>query len=595
MPIKMPTIERVNTPNPQSVGRVESRPLDTVRPMAQIEDATMKVGEQAVNYVNKLELDAADTEATSRAIQYEQAWKNRMYGDGKNNGIKFSQADPTELYNKFDAEMNEEYKRLTEDETLSGRTRDMVLAKLQSKANQLDLQKLTEQGGQTNEYERNVTDTAVSLEKESLIDAASMIHPDDPKSTVLFEEALGRIRDLRLRHGMKMEAVKTDENGRISYIGPMVDHQLKKDLSEGVALSIDNAIKSGNMHIAEVLKEKFSNLLNGSQKAKLADDFQKGEVKEQAYEAAAMIERYGPDKGLKGVEDPEVRDKALDIYNDREAKKEQIRERKSKQNYNYLANHILKKQQSDDPYVSMTELEADPIYINAIGRVTDAKQRKAIIESVIQPKESDDSSINRMQKLMFGEDPDHDIREISPEDFNDYLSGMSKSDRKKYTSKFEQFRSDTGSEQAQRHKAANKELTDQMLSIGLIKKNNFNQITGRDEMKLIEARNELTDWLDKNPGPMSPKDIKEYTRQFAISKKSGETFVPPTRSSFDGGGSGSKGPKEPTPILKKDKDGNYYGKTLMQWAEEFKLSNKRNPNVRNGELTTFILNKNKGN
>lgn len=600
MPIKIPDLQRSAPVAPSSMGRIEAKAPDFARSTAQGEADLQRLGATGVDLMNRFEDDAIDTEANNRTVEYETIFKQKMYGSEGKPGLKFQGGDPTELYKNFDEEMKKEYDRLSAGD-MSPRMQAIVQKRLNNTADQLTMTRLSEQGAHQAKWDEQVTTAAVGLKKQGLVEASTFIQPDDPSSFGPFESLLQDIRKTKIRHGEKYNGVERSESGKSVYLdddgkpvrvnlGLVTDYEVKKELSEGISDAMENLIKSDQIDKAQALKERYWAYLDPVKKKSLADDFQKANVKFAAYDAADKIDKMGVEKATKNLE-PEARDKALEIYDDRQRRKENIKDRSSKSSYNLLANHIEKNLRKDpDTYAGVSELENDEIFTRAIGRVSDAKQKKALYDMVVQPKESNDAAIARVQTLLEGNDPEHpDVVDMKPEERQMYLSGLSKTDRRYYERKMDRFASETGAEEKQRYKLANDKLVETAVTLGLVKRDDFNRISGREEIKMNLMKKEFEAKLDAyGSRPMSPKEITDLTYGYGLAKQKHKDFIFPERQKV-ATTLPVPGKKEVAQVgtIKKDKDGKYNQRTPLQWAVEFEKVKKRK-HANSKELYEFI-------
>lgn len=582
MAVQIPTVQRIDAAPDASVGRIDAKIPDSTRAMEIQATGVEHLGKAAEAYFDKVETDAAHIESTKRALQYEATFKEQMYGTKDKLGAKFQEGDPTKIYNDVTETMKQRFQELTNDDSLSRKAKEMTLKALTEKSGQLEVHQLAEYGAQNAKYQDNVNSAARENEKNNLTTAAAVIKPEDPTSFAMFDQTVAKIRDLNLKNAIRVGTAVPDENGMSMYIGEdgkptrlkvseMASHDLKKDLSEGIFNAMDNAVKSGQLDVAKALKDKYGDYLDPVAKRKLTDGFEKEEKDQTAYKAAVDTRGMTPDqveKYISKIPDPETQDKARKVINDNQARQEEMVKRASTQNANVIMNRLTKIQNSPNPILTETELMNDPVVKNALDKVTDAKQKKAIIEMVVQPKQTSDAARSKMQDLIFGNDADADIQGMSPSEFNGYLSGLSKADRNKYTRRYESMNSETGAQTATRYKASAKELQDQLIDVGYIKRDQFGKISGINEQRLIEARGELDDHLDKQgSSPMSPKDIKDYARNFAIAKKTGQAFQDPEPAQKFQGTKTETPPAPSGAIIK--------GKTRVQWNQKYLQDNKR--------------------
>lgn len=592
MAVKIPEIKRMGPVDPASVGRIEGRVPDSTGAFKQSSAALTQLGGEVIQQIDRYEAQEADTEATKRDATF-QLWATEEMGR-----IKQQEGDPTELYNKFDQDVSAKLSELMDDGSLSERTRTAIAKKLTNTANHVQLQRLTQAGAQKAIYDEKVNNAGLELKKNALIEATTVLDPNDPTSTAPFDDLIGNMRELVLKHGIKVGTVTPDEAGEAFYLdddgnpvrvkmNDSAKYRLAKELSEGVYNAMDNLVKAGQIDKANFLKEKYGNYLDPVKRKALADDFEKNQIENIAYQAADAKDMNAV---LEQIKDPvqrsKARDKAETIRSDRMSRRERTAEIASKANYNKIMKHIqTTMRENPDAYIGKSELEADPIFKGHFNKVTDAKQQKAIYDAVLAPKETTQAAQVKLQKLFFGDDPDYDLDTIDPDTFYaEYLPGASKADRKRYTKMFEAAKSETGSERNQRMKEAGKLLQDHLLRVGYIKMNEFNRLEGKNAQKFIEARSDMLDHLEKT-GNMDIASLDKYIRGYAATRKEGVPFQPPVQPKLPGVKEVKEAAKPPPSIRG--------GKTLTQWANEYKAEFGRMPGVKNGELENYIKRKQK--
>lgn len=600
--VQIPQLKRLSTPEPQTGQRMNANALvpDLNAGMDVRQKGAEKVANSTIDYLDKVEMDAADTEATKRSIEYESMFKEGMYGK---DGIKYKEGDPTEYHRAFEDKMVEQFNRLAGDESLSGRTRDLVVKRMTEKANTLEMHRLQEYGAQQYKYQDDVKTAAVNLEKSNLSYATTFINTEDPDSFSAFDASIARIRDLHLRNGMKTGSVVPDENGKSMFIGDdgkavrvnvgvATDYAIKKDLSEGVSDALENLINSDQIEAADQLRAKYAEYIEPVKRKGLTDKFAAAKIKAVAVRAADETNGMSPeliDKKLSNLT-PEQRDKAYEIIDDRQRRKENMKERQSKTNYNMLATHV-QDQMKKDPYVGISELEADPVYKNTIGRITDAKQRQAISDMVVRRKVSDPEAKYKIQDLMFS----GKITETSPQDFALLTSRLNPNDAKKYDTQFEHANTETGAEEIRKYRLAGDELKSQLLMDGTIKKNDYGKLDPEDEIIYLEHRDAMATALDARSGqPMSPKEMRDFVKDFNVGKMKEKAFggggMQKKPLKFEGKQFSLEGtkPQEAPAKAPADNTKPIKGKTRYEWVDVFQKKFNRMPDLKTDELQKFI-------
>jgi len=601
MAVQIPTVKRMDPGGPAPTPKVNAELPDFTRAMDVRQRAAERFGDQAVDAVAKIEDDAANTEALKREIEYERLHRSLLDGDPSNKkvGLRYMDGDPTQLYRDFDDQMSKKFEELVNDPNLSDVARKAVMKRLADRASSLDMQKMAAYGMQQTKYEDGIARDAVKSRQMDLLGASEFVRPEDPASFAEFDKAVGQIRDINIRHGMKFGSVTPNENGKTFYvdddgkpqkvdIGPSVDLEIRKNLNDGIYKAIDNLVNAGQIEKADAIRKRYADIIDPYYKKELSKNFERAEIDRKATVLSLDLSKGDEvTKGLDPVMATKIRDKALEIKDTRDRHKQMLLDRDAKRNYNVLAGQVIARMTSDQPYAGLSELQKDPTYIQ-VARNLNPKQLKAVHDLVARPKESRPESVQKMQNLLFGSDQDHpDIRRMSPEDFGMYLSGLSEKDQARYRRTYERLNTETTGEEAQRYKTAGIELEKQLAGLGYFKTdmNGRIHLGGKNRIDFMNMRNEMYDWLDKNQGPMSPKEVKDFVRQFAVSKAENMAFAPPKSERFEGSARKTVPPATAAPP---PTSGLVKGKTRVEWNRQLQKELGRPPS--RTELDDYIKN-----
>lgn len=551
MPIQIPQLKRIDPQAPISVGRLDANIPSGARDLSQTTSALTELGMQAIKYRNQVADQQADTVATTAENEFEQRWKIGMYGDPESGalGLKYQKGNPTDLYKGFDDTMEGHLKELSSNDKWDTETQNLVNRRLGYKAQQLQLQTLTEYGAQQTKYDDSQTSSGVKLNQDALPDATTYIHPGDDSTFGPLQGRLKAIRDLRIAQAIRYGSAQEDVNGEASYttadgtvknvtLGPSVQLQIKKDMSEGLYQAMDNLIKTGALDKAEAMKEKYNDYLDPIKRNRIAKEFEAADVKSEAFDLADQAKGKSPDqiaKLLDGVS-PEIRHKSLQYISDNLRYQENIRKQSEQANYRTLWKQT-EAFKMKNPEATQSDLEAQPFYAH-LWRNVNPGQLKSTHDIVAPPKVSDQKSLSRVQNVLAGNDPEFpDVRSIPPERQAEILSGLNQSDRTYWGRKLGAFTSQTGAQETQQHQHAMQELKSQAFNLGMIRADNgFNsdvQKGGSEAAKLGQFQIEFTHTLDKR-GPMSPTEIQDAAVNFLIAKSKGQNFALPPKPKFQG-------------------------------------------------------------
>lgn len=593
--VQLPTVERMAPQGDASVGRLDLKVPDAGPAMHIQTEGVVRAMTVAEQYAHKVEDEAADVEAMKRTNEYEMVYRKAMYGDGGDTpGIRNMDGDPTELYHKMNTELDEKFKDLTGDANLSSRAQMKTLKRMTEKQGQINVHSTSEFGSQMAKYKSAINDETVKLGQSAMVDGASYIKADDEKSFGMLNEAITQIRNTRLKEAISLGSAVRDEKGMTSFVdengqivhltlNKIAEYNLKKDVSDGLIATMDNAIKARRLDVASAIKDRYGDQIDPVVARKLTDDFDRENMNQQAHKAAQETRGMGPsavDSYLtkKFPNDPQMRDEAMKIINDNQRTMEAMQERSDKKNYNALGSYILDLQNGSSPITTLTQLKQNDRFRNQIDSIKDSKLKESILQMVEQPKVTSNAARENMQDLVFGNRPDgKTLTDLSPPEFTKELVGMNKADRTYWTKIYDHMNSETGHESAQRYKAVGNAVKEELILFGYVKKNQFNQIAGDQEKKLYAAQDEVIQQMGQMQNrPMTPIEIREYARGFAKAKAEKQAFeyTPPARFQ-------SKPPAPPAPAEPLVK-----GKKRSEWNRIYMEKNKKPATEQ--ELNQFI-------
>lgn len=604
MPIEIPTVKRLDNTPDAGAPRIDVRTPNGAQDLAQTDTALDTVASQAIKYRNQVADQAADTISTDASNKLEQRWKTEMYGDPENGkiGLKYQQGNPTDLYKQFDTTMQGHMTELSSNDQWDPETQNLVNRRLGKKAEELRMQTLTEYGAQQNHYDDTITKDGVKLNQDALPDATTYIHPGDDSTLAPFQNRLANIRNLNISKALRYGSAQLDPNGDTPYtapdgtvkavtLGPAAKLQIAKDTSDGVYDAVDNLIKSGALDKAQVLKDKYGDIIEPLKRNKMEEEFKKQNINQQAFQISGAAQGKTPvqiDNLLKDA-DPEVRHKALTIISDNGRSEQNIREQQQKENYQQLAQKALAFQRAN-PAATQTDLENQPFYAHFVDKLN-PKDVKAVNEIVAPPKVSDPAAIARVNTILRGDDPNNDPRQMTPQDVNKALAGLSATDRAQYQRRLMGATSQTEGQQFQQNQRAATELKAQAFRLGLVKPNNQSRTDvekgSNEDQNLGILQDRLTPVLEKM-GALKPSELQKTVHDFLIQQQAGKDYSPPARFQAHGPAFDKASTTPPA--------GKAPGLTAIQIRAkaltDFTKQNSRQPNEK--ELNDFINNDGSG-
>jgi len=569
MPIQIPSVERFKQPEQQpSEGRVNVNTGNPLKTAGVLGDATMHFVESIGNEYAKGQAAAADTISTQLASEYHQDLQGRL------EEIKRLKGDPTEAYKEYDEKSKSKYQSLLDNAAgYSEETRQAIRQKLDSTNAKFYERKVSTQGNQLNVYQTNVTNDAVSIHKNDMMDNTAHLDLTDKYATSALDNTISEIENLRLKQGLKdgrATAVLDEQGNVVSYkMDPSLNLQITKDISDGLSKAINNLNAAGDAEGAQYLVEKYGARLDSINKAKVVEKTKKASIESQGMQEFDKVRNMGSEAALarlEKIQDPKVREQAIKNLDTHSRMVENLTKRSSKNSYNELAKYVMEKQKNN-PYVDINALEKDPIYKRLSDTITDAKQLIAIQHMVEQPKESNPKAKGDLYQKMF----DGGFTGMSYEDFSEQAANLSKKDRTMFESQWKKYNQTTPSEEYQNAKSMGTDLAKQLNQLGYVKKNEYGKYSNANQDKINAAYDELIEATDKLPPGATYKERLQFVQKFAADKVKGQIFQAPELRA-----------KSKQPI------NSMTTTDRRAWLKEFRSQMKRAPMEGSGELDAFI-------
>lgn len=546
MGIRIPSLDRIDSAGTQPRNeRINFQARDNAK---LIQQRTQQVN-QLVETGAELYQDFEDSKIKQLSYEAEQEYTN--WNNEQLNKLKSIQGDPTEAYTEYDKAAQEKFDSIISQHPDAS---DRVKRHLQSNLNKTtEMQRayaLKQRNGQVEKYKHNLYESQLKLKSDTMSDSASFIQEGDPSSFFPFDQNIKETKDIitnrALEQGLaeklpedakKFDHVTRDEEGNIvKYkINDIAKQRMAVELSKGVSESIESLIASGYNEKAKMLFERYEGLVDTRTKAKLNKKFDEADVKSDAYKKLAEIRNLPEDQQIAAIEQEtnlEVRTELLKIKDADDRRIDNLRQRQQDANYERLSNQVFEKMNSNNPYFGIADLENDPTYKKTWDNLS-AKQKKAVTQMIEAPKKTNPDAQVKIQGLIFGQDPNYDLETITPQKFNEeFLVGLSDSDRKRYTRMYENLRQQSSGEQRAMHKRAGELLKDQLILNGFVEENDYGRLDQRDKKKLIEANNALIDHMSSQYGTWSDKQLFDYVREYSAKVKKREIFNPQRKNVF---------------------------------------------------------------
>lgn len=527
MPVQVPTLNRIGTPSPESVGRVDVKPLDTTTPLQIQSHAIEKLGSEGIQYLQQVENSAADTAATDAANRYHKHLKDGI--------VKLSGqfGDPTPGFDAYykDAESKKQ-EIFNEFKDASPRIQNEVRQRVNTTGAHLYDQSATLQGAKQSHWEMSVANSAVKVAQDDMMQSTAHLDISDPNTTIPLDLNIKKIEDtinaLGVKQGTVKEVFETDAEGNKvrRYIrDEAVVLQQKKEINEGLKNTILNLSVSGDVEGAKFLTDKYANRFTPDTHEQIVKATRKDQIRVEADKLFSQVKGLEEDKALKKIDDYkgfdstatiEIQKQARENNNTYHVQMKNAEERQSKENYKSLGKYVLERQNSDSPFLDLNSLHQDPAYLRQTRFITDPKQLEAIDQMVKPPKESDEDTKGEMYKILQSREG---FRGMSYEEFRENAAGLNKEDFNRFESEYKRQTSDSEPEIARRNKELQK-----MLPIELQKVNyaGIKKVRGhysnKDEQKISLVRDDLLDAMTDLPPNMSVTEQHNFIRNFVAQK-----------------------------------------------------------------------------
>lgn len=455
MAIVLPEVKRLEPDQPVSVGRLNTNVPDPRADLTSEQAGINGLAEQGIKYRNQVADQTADTIATDAANKFEQRWKTEMYGDPETGkiGAKYMQGNPTDTFKQFDDTMQGHLNDLSNkdgDQNWSQETQNLVNRRLSKKAEELQMQTLTEYGSQQSKYDDNVTETAVKMNSDAMPSATATIDPASiatgDKSTLQpMNEKIANIQNARIAQALRYGGATLDVNGQSAYtdaggqehrvtLGPVTQQKIKEDLSKAIHDSTDNLIKTGQedpniLAKAKVVMDNYGQYIEPLKQGGIQQEFQKAQIKNEAYQLAGDGGHMTPDQFEKTLQGKsyEVQTEARKIKADNSRYMEDDRRNQQQLNYRTAYQQTVQFKQAN-PAATETQLEQQPFFKNLEAKM-DPKDVRAVKEVVDPPKVSDQDARVRVAAILRGDIQGMDPRTMTGDQWNKEFAGLNEGDR----------------------------------------------------------------------------------------------------------------------------------------------------------------------
>ena len=386
MPVEVPSIKRLKSQAPDSVGRLEANVPSSLMQSNRGEQAISAISGVADAYA-KAELEGATLTATDVSTQYKTQRKAHL--------SELEQIDgaPGEHFAKFDKD-SQEWKKGFEEKYKGAPevTRTLIKQKLAEADALTNAERVSLEGTLQNKYDGKVTKAAVDAGKSSVMGATFAFDPKDKNSVLDYEVAIDSIRKPMLENGVRRKLVTMNEDGTINSIDPILQYEMKKEISDGLKNSIETLNNTGHTDRAEYLMQKYQDELAPDAMAQLLKGGKETKIDQAAYVVLDQIKGKDPASASawidKNVTDPAVAEKARSKLATKTAQDSAFKNQSQQSAYDRAWDLIQKRREAGGgKYFTKDQMESDKELRPLLGRMGD--MRVKFERSMFRPKESD--------------------------------------------------------------------------------------------------------------------------------------------------------------------------------------------------------------
>ena len=172
-------------------------------------------------------------------------------------------------------------------------------------------------------------------------------------------------------------------------------------------------------------------------------------------------------------------------------------------------NLVLERERTS-PFVSFTQAMQNPIIASQYSRITDASQKKAVLEYFDRPKKSDPAKWEEyLNKAQSGE-----LYGMPPSEYMLMVQGLSKEHERRAYSAWKETNFETEAQERSRANYMATEIRKKMILAGLINPNpRTGKLSNEDTRKLFEMDTRVRSNFNQNWKGASVRDIDNFVRE----------------------------------------------------------------------------------
>lgn len=503
--VQVPRIDRIAPQAPEASPRMNVNLPDAVSGLRQRNNQIQQGLADIAHGAAKFEDEAANLAADEAYTEFYSKKKSGLAS------LKEFEGDPTEQFAKFDEESKTWQAEIeAKYEGSSQVIKDRIKQKL-AKANALIQDERTAQEGQQfNVYAGKISKAASDASKDALLGVVAGFDPRDKASEVRVQVAVDAIREPLLNDGKRRGLVTYNEDNTIKDIDPILQAEMKEEISKGLKTTINALNDAGQTEKADYLIEKYKDSLTADALGSLLKGSKETKINAEALGIVDQVRRMNPDAAFAAIEksgaSPEVKEKAREKLNTYTLQQENMVERTQKRAFNNAITHIQQAGEQGVAYVTKEQMWDDPVMKAHKRRMTPDQQKK-VEDAIFKPARSNIQAKATMYEFArTGE-----LYKMDYPTLVQYSSGLNEKDQKMFESMWNKEQNPTAPQKRQMFTSMATQLKQEMEKLGLVKKNKYtNRYSPEDEAEINDMNDLLMEAIESYPPGTSMAEQNRY-------------------------------------------------------------------------------------
>lgn len=378
MAIKIPTIQRMEPGQYQSIGRVNAQisAEPQMREVEAIANAANKLGQAGVNYAEAQIKAKAEFQQDARKITVKKLGTNY---DSEIDNIRV-QFDALPLGSDLSARYNEDLQKrdkikadFLSAENLDEQTKSDLDTYLTERDAIFDERMKTKYAKSVQAYEIKTSESEFKMFQKDALVLASKIDPKNPNSFLILDEKLEKVGSNITDYAQVAGIAQKDESGQPIY-SEVTKSQVSKAKGDTVKIMVDNLLAIGQVEKAKAIYDRYKDdLLPDDKFTKLNETFAKAEKEQKIKSSVNKFKNLREDVAIEAISKTvpsELVEETVDRLKKEKIKQREDKNRKSSEVEVMLKNLIDEKNKTGNPYLTVEEFENDPRASNVLKSLT---------------------------------------------------------------------------------------------------------------------------------------------------------------------------------------------------------------------------------